>query len=229
LNTFAKMIERMEDLILAGVSLPLTPWTVVHGDKLVPLLDRIRESLPDEVRQAQRIIEHRDELLTDAQRKAIQILDDSKQQAERMLSESELLKAVHAEADRIRSQVWTELETLRKKTQEEVELVKSQAYEEARTVRDGADHYAETILGSLDKSLGEFHAVVRNGQKHLKRSKADANQYVESTTARSKKRHQQLMPDDVSVPMAVGSNYRGKTVISTKDVEDLLTQTELHS
>lgn len=188
MNTFAKMIERMEDLVLAGVSLPLTPWTIVHGDKLVPLLDRIRESLPDEVRQAQRLIEHRDEMLTEAQRKAHQIMDDARCQAENMLNESELLKAVHTEADRIRQQVWTELETLRKKTQEEVEFTKAQAYEEARVVKEGADHYAETILGSLDKSLSEFHAVVRNGQKHLKRSKAEAQHTVDSRTGHYKKR-----------------------------------------
>ncbi len=164
----------MEDLILTGVGIPLTPWTMVNGDKLVPLLDRIRENLPEEIQHAQRIMEQRELILTDAQQKASQIMQDAKHQAELMLSESELLRAVHAEADRIRQQIVTELEAVRKKAYEEAEAMKAQAYEEARGVRDGADQYAEAILGSLDKSLSEFQGVVRNGQKYLKQARVEA-------------------------------------------------------
>jgi F0F1-type ATP synthase membrane subunit b/b' len=178
----------MEDLILAGMSIPLTPWTVVHGDKLVPLLDRIRENLPDEIRQAQRVVEHRDDMLAEAQRKAAQMIQDAKEQAEAMLCESELLRAVHVEADRIRQQVWTELEAMRKKAWEEAESVKAQAYEEARSVREGADQYADAILTSLDKSLVEFQAVVRNGQKHLKRAKAEASHQAQMALGHAKGR-----------------------------------------
>ena len=174
MNTFAKMIERMEDLILTGMGIPLTPWTVVNGDKLVPLLDRIRDHLPEEIQNAQRVMAQRDMLLSDAQQKANQILQDAKYQAETMLSESELLRAVHAEADRVRQQIVTELEAVRKKAYEEAEAMKAQAYEEARQVREGADQYAEHILGSLDKSLVEFQGVVRNGQKYLKQARMEA-------------------------------------------------------
>lgn len=191
------MIERMEDLVLAGMSIPLTPWTVVHGDKLVPLLDRIRENLPDEIRQAQRVVEHREDMLAEAQRKAAQMLQDSKEQAETMLCESELLRAVHIEADRIRQQVWTELEAMRKKAWEEAESVKAQAYEEARSVREGADQYADAILSSLDKSLVEFQSVVRNGQKHLKRAKAEASHQAQMNMSVSKGR-----------PSTAGSAYK---------------------
>lgn len=182
------MIERMEDLILAGMSIPLTPWTIVHGEKLVPLLDRIRENLPEEIRQAQRVLEHRDEILAEAQRKANQMLQDAKDQAEHMLNESELLRAVHGEAERVRQQVWTELEAMRKKAFEESESAKAAAYEESKSVREGADQYADTILSSLDKSLAEFQAVVRNGQKHLKRAKAEAIHQAQQslTTVRSR-------------------------------------------
>lgn len=209
------MIERMEDLILAGMSIPLTPWTIVHGDKLVPLLDRIRENLPEEVRQAQRVLEHRDELVVEAQRKANQMLQEAKEQAEQMLSESELLRAVHTEAERVRQQVWTELEAMRKKTFEEAEAAKGQAYEEARTVREGADQYAETILSSLDKSLAEFQAVVRNGQKHLKRAKAEASHQAQMALQSTRSR--------LSASQAVASGS-GEPSQYNKRVEDLLAQ-----
>lgn len=172
------MIERMEDFILTGMGVPFTPFTVVNGEKLVPLLDRIRENMPAEIQHAQRVLERRDEIVNEAQAKANQILQDAKKQSEFMLSESELLRAVHEEANRIRQQITMELEAMRKKTFEEAEAAKAQAYEEAAAIRTGADQYAEAILGSLDKSLVEFQAVVRNGQRYLKKARMDAAQQM---------------------------------------------------
>jgi hypothetical protein len=203
------MIERMEDLILTGFGVPLTPWTVVNGDKLVPLLDRIRENLPDEIRQAQSIIDRRDDMMAEAQRRATQMMQDAKEQAEMMLSESELLKAVHAEAERVRQQVITELEAMRKKTFEEAEAMKARAREESIRVREGADQYAEAVLSSLDKSLVEFQTTVRQGQKHLKRARSEAMQMTSQISMdvphrpahpeRHAGRHQEMMRQQPTV------------------------------
>lgn len=165
----------MEDLILAGVAIPLTPWTIIHGDRLVPLLDRIRESLPDEVRRSQQILEHRDQILDDAQRRAREMVEEAQTQADSILSESELMKAVHHEAEKIRHQVVGELDHVRRKAYEEIEAMKAKAAEESRTMREDADRYAETILGTLDKSLVEFHQAVKGGQKQIAMAKADAS------------------------------------------------------
>jgi vacuolar-type H+-ATPase subunit H len=170
------MIERMEDYVLTGMGVPFTPFTVVNGEKLVPLLDRIRENLPAEIQHAQRVLERRDEIVTDAQNKANQVLQDAKKQSEFMLSESELLRAVHEEAGRIRQQITLELEAMRKKAFEEAEAVRAQAAQEAASIRDGADQYAEAILGSLEKNLTEFQTVVRNGQRYLKKTRMEALQ-----------------------------------------------------
>jgi len=166
----------MEDFILTGLGIPFTPFTVVNGEKLVPLLDRIRENLPTEIQHAQRVLDRRDDIVAEAQSKASQIMQDAKKQSEMMLSESELLRAVHEEAGRIRQQITMELDAMRKKAFEEAEAARAQAVEEARVIREGADQYAETILGSLDRSLVEFQTVVRNGQRYLKKARLDAAQ-----------------------------------------------------
>ncbi len=172
------MIERIEDFILSGIGIPLTPWTLVNGEKLVPLLDRVRENLPDEIRQSQMIMNRRDDIIVESQRKGTQILEDAKAQAEAMLSESKLMEAVQQEAERIRQQVMTELDMHRKKAFEESESMKAAAYEEARMTREGADRYAEAILNTLGKNLHEFQTVVHNGQQHLSRTRAEASRMV---------------------------------------------------
>ena len=220
------MIERMEDFILTGMGVPFTPFTIVNGEKLVPLLDRIRENLPAEIQHAQRVLDRRDEIVNEAQAKAGQILQDAKKQSEFMLSESELLRAVHEEANRIRQQITMELEAMRKKTFEEAEAAKAQAYEEANAIRIGADQYAEAILGSLDKSLIEFQSVVKNGQRYLKKARMDAAQQLGATNRPA-----------ASPSMEVGSysaqpshqepSYSAGTPVSSSYAQEFLRQTTL--
>jgi hypothetical protein len=171
MNTFSRMIERMEDYILTGVGVPFTPFTMVNGERLLPLLDRIRENMPDEIQQAQQVLAQKDALLNDAQTRAEQMVEMAKKHAEELLSESELLRAVHEEAYRVREQIVTELDAMRKKAFEEAEFVRSQALEESHAIREGSDQYAEAILGSLRRNLDEFQTVIRNGQQHLKKAR----------------------------------------------------------
>ncbi len=227
------MIERMEDFILTGMGIPFTPFTIVNGEKLVPLLDRIRENLPAEIQHAQRVLDRRDEIVNEAQSKAGQILQDAKKQSEFMLSESELLRAVHEEANRIRQQITMELEAMRKKTFEEAEAAKAQAYEEANAIRIGADQYAEAILGSLDKSLIEFQSVVKNGQRYLKKARMDAAQQVGGGQRPSVGQYSPANPSmDVSGYSAQPSpepSYSAGTPVSSSYAQEFLRQTTLSS
>lgn len=222
------MIERMEDFILTGMGVPFTPFTIVNGEKLVPLLDRIRENLPAEIQHAQRVLDRRDEIVNEAQAKAGQILQDAKKQSEFMLSESELLRAVHEEANRIRQQITMELEAMRKKTFEEAEAAKAQAYEEAHAIRIGADQYAEAILGSLDKSLIEFQSVVKNGQRYLKKARMDAAQQL-GTTSRGQGSYAPITPLEGSYSEQSSNEptYSAGSPVSSSYAQEFLRQTTL--
>jgi len=191
MNTFTKLIEKLEDLVLTGLGIPLTSWTVVNGEKLVPLMDRIRETLPDEIRQAAMIIDRRDDILSESQAKGKQILENARLQAEQLLSESHLMSEVKKEAEIIRQKVMAELDEYRRKAFEEAETMKAKAYEEARTTRLGADEYAEAVLASLDKNLAEFHHQVKNGLKQLSHTRQQAAKATRNVSAWPDQHHPQ--------------------------------------
>lgn len=174
IQSFIKSVERMEDLLLAGFSVPFTPWLVVNGDQLLPLLDHVRDVLPEEIIQARLILDRRDEIIAEAQRKGSFTLDEARRQAESMLNNSALMRAVEDEAAKIRHQLMGELEAHRKSVMAEMEALRQQALEDARRVREGADVYAEQVLNSLDKDLASFQQVVKNGQQHLRNIRSEA-------------------------------------------------------
>lgn len=173
-NNVYKILDKIEMLVIKGYPIPLTPWYIVPHEKIIDMLDKVRTSLPSEIAEATNILKRRDEIQLESQRRANQMLSEAKSQAELLLSESELLKAVQEEAERIRQQVIAEAEYIKKQAREEAEAIRTQAINEAMATREGADQYAERVLCSLDSDLTDLHTIVRNGQKHLAKLKADS-------------------------------------------------------
>ncbi len=173
-NNIYKCLEKIHELIAKSFKMPLTPFVMIHEDKLSSIIEKIYVLIPAEVKEAHNIINKRDEIYMEAQQRANQLLMDAKHQAENLLSESELLKAVQAEADKIRQQVVAECESMQHQARGDAELIKAAAIKQSITIREGADHYAETVLCNLNEDLTNLHNIVRNGQQHLSQMKAES-------------------------------------------------------
>lgn len=176
MNTLYKLLDRMENVIMDGIPIPLMPFSIVNQEKLIGLLDKIQTAIPEEVQKADQIIERQEEIQLESQRRAQLMLQEAKLQADHMLSDSELLKAVQIEADKIRQQVMAEMTTLREQTIQEAESVRRQAYEEATAIRQMTDEYAETVLKTLGKNLDEFQVIAKNAQKQLQKVRTESMQ-----------------------------------------------------
>ncbi len=149
-------------------------YKFINADQFLDVLDKARARLPEELREAAEVLEQRDGIISEAQRRAEQIIAMARRQADNMLQESELLKAVQAEVDRIRKQVVQEVEQMRREALSEAERIRMEAEEEAVRTKAGADHYAEQVLTRLDADLNhlgdtltESQQIVRNGQRLL--------------------------------------------------------------
>ena len=167
-----KHLDLLEHLIddAAGIH----KFKFINADQFLDVLDKARARLPEELREAGEVLEQRDEIIAEAQRRAEQIIAMARRQAENMLQESELLKAVQAEVERIRKQVVAEVEQMRREALAEAERIRLEAEDDGQRVRDGADHYAESVLTRIDADLNnlqglvtESQSIVRNGQRLL--------------------------------------------------------------
>jgi cell division septum initiation protein DivIVA len=171
-TTIYKHLDLLEHLIDDAVG--IYKFKAINADEFLDVLDKARARLPEELREASDILQQRDEIIAESQRRAEQVISTARRQAESMLHESELLKAVQAEVERIRKQVVTEVEAMRREAITEAERIRIEAEEEATRVREGADHYAESVLTRIDADLNnlatrlqESQSIVRNGQRLL--------------------------------------------------------------
>ncbi len=169
----SELLEKADILMDKGI--PIMPgYVIIKSSTMDGLLDRIKAAIPDDIKEAEMILKRRDEIITESQNRADRIIADAQNEAARVLSENEIMRAVHQEGQKIREQVIQDCEHIKTKALEEADNVRIQAADEAMKIRQGAENYAEQVLNNIDTDLSQLQQIVRNGQMHLEKMKAES-------------------------------------------------------
>ncbi|MHB1295656.1 MAG: hypothetical protein ACYC4R_11755 [Anaerolineae bacterium] len=131
---------------------------LIDEEMLLNIIDQMRISVPQEIRQAQQLLATRDAVLLQAQEEARHILAQARQDAEQLLAENRLRSTAQAQA----------------------EAMLQDATGEAARIRAGADEYAEQRLLDLQDTVTRLRHVIDNGLETLHQRRP---QEVEETDA----------------------------------------------
>ncbi|NTU89671.1 MAG: ATP synthase F0 subunit B [Actinobacteria bacterium] len=101
---------------------------------VLDILDEIRESFPEEFREARIIVKDRQGMMEGAEIEANRILNEAHEQARAIVSEQEIVRLANQRAEEI----------LR------------EASERERDMRFGAEDYADQIFAGLEETLGKL-------------------------------------------------------------------------
>ncbi len=139
------LIDKLEDLIATGKKVPLTNSVVVNEKDLYDIIDEVRATLPDELKQARWIVKERQEMVEEAEKEANRIIEESRERASALASETEVVKRAEKQAADI--------------------LDAARARE--REIRLGAEDYADEMLANLEVNLGKLLTAVQRGRDRL--------------------------------------------------------------
>lgn len=142
-------LNELEELVENSGKIPLTKKVMVDEDRMLDLLDRIRTTIPEEIRQAKWIIQEREKVLDDSQKEAMRIMEDAQRQIEKRADDSEVARQAKIVAEEI--------------------VAKAESV--AREMREGARSYADDILSNLQESLGKIVNQIEQGRSELKAMK----------------------------------------------------------
>jgi vacuolar-type H+-ATPase subunit H len=140
-------VDKLEELLGQGWRVPIVNKALIDEDEFLRLIDQMRISMPQEIKQAQQIQQDREQIIAQAQERAEHIVTLAKDQADRLVGEHELLK----------------------RAQTEREAILDQAQKEAEEAKAQADNYALDVLEDLQHKLESFQITVRNGIELLNR------------------------------------------------------------
>lgn len=135
------LVDRLEELINDGWHIPLTSNIVIDEDEFLDIVDQMRITIPDEVKQSKRILQEKDRLISQAEEESERLLTLAREQNQSLVADHEVLKA--AEAQR--------------------QAIIEEGRNEVRELRKGTDAYVIDTLCQLDEQLSGVLRTVRNG------------------------------------------------------------------
>ena len=139
------LIDKLDDLIHNARPVPLTDQVRVDREEIYDLLDQMRATIPEEIKQARWIVKERQEMLAEAKREAERVVKEARDQQARLISDEEVYKQAERAAE---------------------EIIED-ARETERQIRLGAEDYADEILSTLEVNLQKFLAAVQRGRDRL--------------------------------------------------------------
>ena len=197
-------------------------------EEFYTLVNKIRASLPEDLRRAGKITQQSDRIMEQAQAESEQVIEaaraegaklvqESRAKAQSMIDQSEIVQISRAQAREIISQAENEAREVRGQAEAEAQAMRTQADAEAHAVRHGADEYARDVLVSLEQQVtdvlaqiegrvsGMLNTIQRGRQKleqRVERSAASAPTPATSATRVALERREPL---EVGAPRPGGS------------------------
>jgi hypothetical protein len=140
------LIDRLEELLDRSTRVPLTTRVIIDEDEYLRLIDQMRISVPQEIKNARQVEAERDQVLSAAQQQAEAMIQAAREKAELLTSDHVVLQ----------------------QAEERSNQVLAQAYDEAAAIRTDADAYALEVLERIAAQLDGFGRTIQNGIRLLR-------------------------------------------------------------
>jgi cell division septum initiation protein DivIVA len=195
-------VDELTTVIENARSVPMSGSCMVPRDHLLDLLDDLRESLPNEVQRAGRIVEQRTEILEQAQAEAERLTEETRAESEELMASArrtrdEVLGMARRSRDELVAQAQGEAEELLAQADAEAEriLAEARAAAEALLV-EAREQQAEAMSAAQaehDRLVTETEvyrtAVARSDElgaqtvADVTRMRAEVDEYVDTRLA----------------------------------------------
>ncbi len=149
-----ELIEILYEMVDEAKNVPLMPsQCMLDRDRVLDMLEDIREQLPSELAEARELVEKRKEYITSAQREAETITRRAEQEAARMMEEDTvLLQSRKMAADMVRT-----------------------AEEESLALRRSANDYCEDALRRTEEAVTEACVEIKKSRARFSAAASGAD------------------------------------------------------
>ncbi len=145
------LVDRLEELFNESRPVPLTKSVMVDEDRMLDLIDQMRIAIPEQVKQARKLIAERDRIQAQAQEEAQRTINLAREKSEGLVERDSIVESAQSRSEQI------------------VE----QAKLDAEATRRDADEYVLDTLTNLEIEMERIIAQVRNGIQTLHHTHQD--------------------------------------------------------
>lgn len=133
-----------------------TTKVIVPKNDLYDLLDDLRRDVPEEIKRYRKMLNQRDAILEDAERKAAAILSDAQEQYSALVEEHSIMQEAYQQAEATVQQA-----------NAEAEAIVANARKQADEIGSGAIYYTTDLLNMAEKVIARAYESTVNNSKAL--------------------------------------------------------------
>jgi vacuolar-type H+-ATPase subunit H len=151
---FLYLVDRLEELVGVGKRVPFSTRVMIEEEDFLAIVDQLRATVPNDVRQAQRVIREREAIVAGAQAEAAKILEVARQQAEYIVSQQGVLNEARQRGEELLRQV--EAEHRRSLGQ-----IDQYALQQFTRVEDAVQQALQLVMDAVRDTTAEMEAAKR--------------------------------------------------------------------
>jgi len=144
-------LQQLEDLVREAKSMPLSSSALVNRDEVLELIQEMKETLPEEIKQARWVVKDREELLAKARAEGERIVEEAREDQLRMARKEEVVARAKEEAERIVAEADEEGRRIRLESEDYVDAKLAQFEIALRKIQDEARSSARQVGKTLDQ------------------------------------------------------------------------------
>ena len=173
-----------------------TTQVIVMKDEIYDLLDRMRLTIPDEIKRCSKVVANRDQIIANAEERAEKIIADAKIQAEALVHESEIMRQAYLQAN----------EMVSRATQQADSIMQAVNYD-AEQMKAGALAYTNDMLSEIERVIS---LTYENTKARTEAMLTAMEQNLEIVRENRRELNEEIVPEQeasMGDQMAAGEDY----------------------
>jgi hypothetical protein len=146
------LVDRLENLITGSHRMPFVNQIMIREADILSIIDQMRTSIPDEIKQARRIIQDKERIMAQAQAEASKLMARAREESERAMNREGLLRVADERSQELMRRAEANAEQLK---------TEADAYV-AETLRALRDH-----LSAIEMEVGRSILSIEKGLSSL--------------------------------------------------------------
>jgi vacuolar-type H+-ATPase subunit H len=148
------LVDQLEELVSLGKRVPMSRRVMVEEEDFLALVDQLRVALPNEIKQAQRVIKERERVIGEAQDEASRIIRGARERAENMVSQNVIIAEARQRGEEILRQAEEEQQRTRGELDvfvlRQLQLVEDAVRRGMAVMEDAVEQTLETVEDAKD-------------------------------------------------------------------------------
>jgi len=143
------LLAELEEVVEKGNTLPFSSKALIDPEELIEIIDEIRDSMPEELSEAKKIVAERKKILFTAQTEADHIKAEADKRLKELIDTNEITKTATTQAN---------------------EILRN-ANASAKALKSGTQNYTDKLLYSFQLQLKEMNEKIEQNRRELKNMK----------------------------------------------------------